>query len=70
LQDNYAVRGTIVVVMSLAACAVRTLNLLGDLCRKRGDRAKAEQRYRTSLAVKPGNAGALSGVELLGMSPR
>jgi pimeloyl-ACP methyl ester carboxylesterase len=49
---------------------VRTLNLLGDLYSRRGDRARAEQRYRASLTVKPGNGGAMSGMEVLGTSSR
>jgi len=47
----------------------RTLNLLGDLYREHGDPTRAEQRYRTSLAVKPGNGGAISGLELLERPP-
>jgi dienelactone hydrolase len=45
---------------------MRTLNLLGDLYREQGDLVRAEQRYRASLSVKPGNGGAVSGLERLG----
>jgi hypothetical protein len=41
------------------------LNLLGDLYRRNNELAKAAERYRQSLAVKPGNGGAVRGLQAI-----
>jgi dienelactone hydrolase len=44
---------------------VFALNVLGDLYRRNNEPAKAAERYRQILAVKPGNGGAVRGLRAL-----
>ena len=39
------------------------LNVLGDLYRERNDAEKAKECYRRSLAIRPGNGGAMDGLK-------
>jgi Flp pilus assembly protein TadD len=51
---------------------VFALNVLGDLYRRNDEPAKAAERYRQSLSVKPGNGGAVKGlraIEKVGVMP-
>jgi tetratricopeptide (TPR) repeat protein len=40
-------------------------NVLGDLYRERNDAEKAKECYRRSLAIRPGNGGAMVGLKAL-----